>query len=90
MMYLQISTCFKRCVLQEDKDLKRELNKFWQLESLGIIDYIASESDVYCDFSRKIKFNGIRYQVSLPFKEQHTLIPDMVCVETGCIHYCED
>ena len=63
-------------VLQEDIDLKGELNKFWQLDILGIIDDIASESDVYCDFNRKIKFNGIRYQVSLPFKEQHTLIPD--------------
>ena len=63
-------------VLQEDITLKGELSKFWQLDSLGIIDDIASESDVYSDFNRKIKFNGIRYQVSLPFKEQHTLIPD--------------
>ena len=63
-------------VLQEDIDLNGELNKFWQLDSLGIINEITSESDVYCDFNRKIKFNGIRYQVSLPFKEQHTLIPD--------------
>ena len=63
-------------VLQEDINLKGQLSKFWQLDSLGIIDDIASESDVYYDFNRKIKFNGIRYQVSLPFKEQHTLIPD--------------
>ena len=57
-------------VLQEDIDLKGELNKFWQLDSLGIIDDIASGYDVYCNFNRKIKFNGIRFQ------EQHTLIPN--------------
>ena len=50
---------------QEGIDLKRELNKFWQPDNLGIIHD-----------TEKIKFNGIRYQVSLPFKEQHTLIPD--------------
>ena len=41
-------------VLQDDIELKGEISKFWQLDSLGIIDDIASESDVYSDFNRKI------------------------------------
>ena len=53
--------------------LDNTLQSFWELESLGIKD---SELSVFEKFKQNIVFNGSRYEVSLPWKDQHPLLPD--------------
>ena len=50
-----------------------DLQKFWDLETLGIRD---NETSVYDKFSNEIKFTGERYQVKLPFKDNHPMLSD--------------
>ena len=53
--------------------LSFELNKFWDYETLEIRE---QENSLYDNFVEDIKlFNG-RYEVRLPFKEDHDLLPD--------------
>ena len=56
-----------------DVSLKEELNKFWDYDTLGVKN---REEEFYEDYLAKVKFNGSRYEVSLPFKEEHPTIPD--------------
>ena len=59
-----------------ERDVQNEqLHKFWDLESLGIK---AQEDTVYDRFINEIEFksDAWRYQVKLPFKEEHALIED--------------
>ena len=58
---------------EEQIDMKEELKRFWDLESLGIQD---NEISVYDKFTQGIKFDGQRYEAELPFKEGHPLLPD--------------
>ena len=44
------------------------LNKFWNLESLGIT---SEESSVHQNFCDTITFKDGRYQVKLPWKDEH-------------------
>ena len=48
----------------EMSDMKDDLQKFWDLETLSIKEY---ETGV---------FTGERYQVRLPFKDNHPMLPD--------------
>ena len=65
-------------VVEEDSvskndSLKNELGKFWDYDTLGV----KERQDVFLeDYLTKVKFNGVRYEVSLPFKEEHPVIPD--------------
>ena len=55
----------------ESADISRvqdDLLKFWDLETLGIRD---TETSVHDKFSNEIRFTGERYQVNLPFKDNH-------------------
>ena len=63
---LLIDTCF--CPNNLDDTLKR----FWDLESLGIM---KDESSVYAKFTQKITFIGDRYQVCLPWRNDHPPLP---------------
>ena len=56
-------------VLKMDK----QLSCFWELESLGVAENELSVSE---KFSQKTTFNGERYSVALPWKEDHPLLPD--------------
>ncbi|XP_028397211.1 uncharacterized protein LOC114521021 [Dendronephthya gigantea] len=58
-------------VLNEGTD--RELRRFWDLESLGIS---REEKSVAEDFTSTIAFKEGRYEVKLPWKEQHQILPD--------------
>ena len=49
------------------------LNKFWNLDSIGIKD---NEQSVYENFESDIKIENQRYVVKLPVKENHPLLPD--------------
>ncbi|XP_068715994.1 uncharacterized protein [Montipora foliosa] len=57
----------------EISDMKDDLQKFWDLETLGIKEH---ETPVYDKFSNDITFTGKRYQVKLPFKDNHPMLPD--------------
>ena len=57
----------------EDRSLNSEIKQFWDLGSLGIR---PNEETVSEKFSRDVHFNGERYEVSLPLKEYHELLPD--------------
>ncbi|XP_028413520.1 uncharacterized protein LOC114536353 [Dendronephthya gigantea] len=54
-------------------NLKNELVKFWDLETLGIQE---KEPSVYDKFTQEVHFNGDRYEAKLPFKDEHPLLPD--------------
>ena len=53
--------------------LNRNVEKFWDLDTLGIVD---KEPSVYEKFVDDISFRDNRYEVHLPFKENHPLIED--------------
>ena len=59
---------------QTDEVLQNQVNRFWELESIGIVD---KESDsVHEEFKRSLTFENGRYTAKLPFKEQHSILPD--------------
>ena len=64
---LRIDTC------PNEQKFHDQLRRFWELESLGIM---KDESSVYEKFVQQISFDGQRYQVSLPWKENHPSLPD--------------
>ena len=55
------------------QNLDDQLRRFWELESLGIM---KDEPSVYDKFVQQISFDGQRYQVSLPWKENAPPLPD--------------
>ena len=57
--------------VEENGVLKQELQKFWEIESVG-----SATSDVVSKFEEDIIHNGTRYVVKLPFKPDHDLLPD--------------
>lgn len=58
---------------QHENDIKQQLAKFWDLETVGITN---DEPTVYDKFVSEVKSNGERYEVCLPFKESHAELPD--------------
>ena len=54
-------------------ELASEVRKFWDYESLGIQDNSVT---LYDKFVSEVEFVKGRYQVRLPFKEDHELLPD--------------
>ena len=59
-------------VIQHDS-LTSELRRFWDYESLGIQD---QSLPLYDKFVGEVDFVEGRYQVRLPFTEDHELLPD--------------
>ena len=53
--------------------LHKQLEKLWDLETLGIRDH---ELTTEPKFIEEINFNGKHYEVKLPFQEEHPLLPD--------------
>ncbi|KAL9976468.1 hypothetical protein ACROYT_G013775 [Oculina patagonica] len=58
--------------VSKNDSLKNELSKFWDYDTLGV----KEEEEFLGDYLTKVKFNGVRYEVFLPFKEEHPVIPD--------------
>jgi hypothetical protein len=52
---------------------KKQLEKLWDLETLGIRD---NEFTNESKFMEEINFNGEHYEVKLPFREEHPLLLD--------------
>ncbi|XP_068684931.1 uncharacterized protein [Montipora foliosa] len=61
------------CVIEGEDSLEKEIKHFWDLETLGIKH---DEPTVYEKFIEDIRHIGERYEVKLPFKEDHPLLPD--------------
>ena len=56
------------------KDLDNTLRKFWELESLGVVD---SEVSVYEQFGSNITLRNGRYEVCLPWRDPYLSIPNV-------------
>ena len=56
-----------------EHNLDDQLRRFWELESLGVM---KDEPSVYDKFVQQISFDGQRYQVGLPWKENTPPLPD--------------
>lgn len=56
-----------------EASLEQQLSKFWDLEALGIQ---SDETSAYEKFVQQIRFDGKRYEVSLPWKDHHHPLPD--------------
>ncbi|XP_068674900.1 uncharacterized protein [Montipora foliosa] len=63
-------------VIKHD-DLASEVRNFWDYESFGIHDDNAT---LYNKFVNEVEFVEGRYQVRLPFKEDHDLLSDNFAV----------
>ena len=60
-------------VLNREVDpLVNELHKFWETENVGSDRRIAIEDE----FESEIKFENGRYEVKMPFKDEHAILPD--------------
>ena len=60
-------------VLNREVDpLVNELHKFWETENVGCDRRIAIEDE----FESEIKFENGRYEVKMPFKDEHAILPD--------------
>lgn len=62
------------CCERETDVLDKQLNKFWELDSIGISKNEKSCYDLVFDKIKKNEDN--RYELALPFKENHSLLPD--------------
>ena len=58
----------------ENDELESQVKRFWELESLGINKYEQSFYEEYLNTICRNEYN--RYEVRLPFKENHPLIHD--------------
>ena len=58
----------------ENEELESQVKRFWELESLGINKYEQSFYEEYLNTICRNEYN--RYEVRLPFKENHPLILD--------------
>ena len=59
-------------VTSQESNLDATLRSFWELESFGITDTCLPQSP----FKNNISFVGDRYEVQLPWKSSHPLLPD--------------
>ncbi len=61
-------------IVQEDQTtLEEQVSKFWKLESIGVL---KAEQSVYESFKEEISFTEGRYEVKLPWKPDHPVLPD--------------
>ena len=58
----------------EEHRLEEQVSRFWDLESIGIDQ--QRENSVYQQFQEEIEFKDGRYEVKLPWKQEHPLLPD--------------
>ena len=71
--HLSIASGFDNSCEERDVELLSVLRKFWDTESIGVID--TSENDVNELFLPSIRFEGTRYEVELPWIDGHPEVP---------------
>ena len=62
-----------KIVWNQDNFLNEKIDKFWDLDTIGIKE---NETSVYDRFISDIKFENSRYSVSLPSKENRVILRD--------------
>lgn len=62
-----------QAALDRKQDLDESLKRFWDLETLGIRE---DENSVYEEFEKSVTSRDGRYEVQLPWKEPHPVLPD--------------
>ena len=70
------------CATEPEQGLDEQLKRFWDLETLGIVD---GESGVHEKFVQQIRFNGERYCVTLPWKDNCEHLPDNLSFAVGAL-----
>jgi hypothetical protein len=68
-----VTTHTLRVDAHEESNLDDTLRAFWELESLGIS---RSDQSIHQEFEESISFKDGRYEVSLPWKNPHPILPD--------------
>ena len=58
----------------QEQNHSDQISKFWSLESIGI--HLEKENSVYQQFEEEIRFTDGRYEVKLPWKPNHPMLPD--------------
>ncbi|XP_011404369.1 PREDICTED: uncharacterized protein LOC100631573 [Amphimedon queenslandica] len=71
--YLSLGWLLSGPVASDSTTLVTYLQKFWEIESLGICE---KESTLYDQFKKNVTFDGTRYEVTLPWREDVSSIPD--------------
>ena len=61
-----------KIVCNQDNSLNEKIDKFWDLDTIGIKE---NETSVYDRFISHIKLENSRYSVSLLFKESRPILP---------------
>ena len=61
-------------IKEENLKLDKLVTKFWDLESIGIV--AEKDFDVMKNFEESVKYDGSRYTVKLPWKDNHDVLPD--------------
>ena len=56
-------------------ELKGQLNKFWETESVGLNDYIEDDK-LMKRFNDELKFNSTQFCVKLSFREHAEILPN--------------
>ena len=72
-MNLAVTHVMKINVDVGDDVLSKQVEKFWELDSVGVIE---NEKSVYDKFVEDIDYVNHRYEVKLPFKENQPMIED--------------
>ena len=62
-----------KIICNQDNSLNEKIDRFWDLDTIGIK---KNEISVYNRFISDIKFENSRYSVSLPYKENRSILPD--------------
>ena len=68
----------------DDTNLNKKISNFWSLDAIGIAE---NEKSVYDNFLDEVRFieEDRRYQVKLPFKENHPIIEDQYQRSLRCL-----
>ena len=75
-----VETHVMKVECSEIDPLTEQVSRFWDLDSIGIKE---NEPSVYETFVENIKHDGTRYEVNLPWKLSHPMLPDNFALSLG-------
>ena len=71
-----------KIVCKQANCLNEKINRFWDLDAIGISD---NETSVYDKFIDSIKFENDLFSVVLPFKENRPMLADNYELCLNCL-----